>query len=114
MRRLKSLAVPSNNFKNDEIGQSLHEYLMVQAREVGLSELNFGNNFFSPDCLLQLCEAACCNIPTLKKLVIAFSSLGEGESYIGDKVCELMKHNKSITNLDVQCCNLTLANLMTL
>ena len=114
MRRLKSLAVPSNNFKNDEIGQSLHEYLMVQAREVGLSELNFGNNFFSPDCLFQLCEAACCNIPTLKKLVIAFSSLGEGESYIGDKFCELMKYNKSITNLDVQCCNLTLANLMTL
>ena len=80
----------------------MHDYLIVHAMEIKLEELNIGNNFFTPDCLYKLCKAATCNIPTLRRLVIAFSSMGEiGENYIGDKVCELMKINKSIADLDV-------------
>ena len=115
LRRLSTLVVPSNGFKNDKVGLSLHQYLTDHASEVGLAELNIGNNFFDPLCLYKLTEAAICKVTTLKRLVIAFSCLGQiGENFIGDKVCQLMKHNMSITNLDFQCCNLTLNEMTTL
>ena len=73
---------------------SLLEYLTNNAVEIGLSELNIGNNFFDPEYLYKLCEFIICSIPTMKRLVIAFSSLGEvNKNYIGDKLCALMKHN---------------------
>ena len=92
MRRLNALIVPSNSFRSNEVSNSLYGYLALQAAEVGLSELNIGNNFFTPECLYKLCYTAICKIPSMQRLVIAFSNLGEvGKNYIGGEVLELMK-----------------------
>ena len=54
---------------------------MLHAKEVGLSELNFGNNFFSPECLYKLCEAAHVNTLTLSFVVPFVSKNVDGWDY---------------------------------
>ena len=64
------------------------------------------------------------SLPKLKKLVIAFSNLGEQQQqqtadtesdYIGQRLCQLLSSSEqSLEILDLRCCNLSLRDIQAL
>ena len=81
LKALKHLTIPSNAFRSSKVARTLEK--CITSIESGFSQnlesLNIGNNLWSPADLLSLCTAALASgkLPNLKKLVVAFSDLGQ-------------------------------------
>ena len=136
LRALKHLTVPSNGFRSARVATALQGCLKKAAEEGyrwDLESLNVGNNHFVPEDLYQICATALHrnNVPSLRKLVIAFSNLGDSplisietftialdsgnNEYIGGKLCKLLLNcSQRLETLDFRCCNLTLSDMKVL
>ena len=122
LKALKHLSVPSNNLGSPvvpEITQCLASNVGASLGQQGqLETLNIGNNLFAPSELLSLSRIALTSgsLPKLKKLVIAFSDLGEGAEYVGGSLCQLLKESTAgrLEELDVRCCGLKLSEMQVL
>ena len=110
LKALKHLSVPSNNL-GSHVVPAITQFLVSQDGQGRLLEtLNIGNNLFTPSELLSLSKIALTSgrLPKLKKLVIAFSDLGEGEEYVGGSLCQLLQESTAgrLEELDIRCCGL--------
>ena len=81
LKNLQCLIVPSNGFRRSEVFHALHVCItsLIKKQGTTLKTLNIGNNLFRPSQLLRLVEVALCEESMLKRLVIAFSNLGNEE-----------------------------------
>ena len=83
-----------------------------------LETLNVGNNLFTPNELLSLSQTVLTSghMIKLKKLVIAFSDLGEGTDYVGGSLCRLLQESCTgrLEELDIRCCGLKISEMQVL
>ena len=120
LKALRHLSVPSNNLGSSVVPEITQCIIASNENaQQGLIEtLNIGNNLFTPSELLSLSRIALTSgsLPKLKKLVIAFSDLGDGAEYVGGSLCQLLKESTAgrLEELDVRCCGLKLSEMQVL
>ena len=109
--------MPSNNLRNvtPEITHCLTSHESALASQ--LESLNLGNNLFTPNELLRLTQIILTSghMIKLKKLVIAFSDLGEGPDSIASTLCQsLLKTSYRLEEFDIRCCGLKISDMQVL